>query len=197
MTRSMLVLALVAGLLGVACEDKKPSTDTARTDAGTSADKYATADPKLAKALQGAADAAAGDQGPPPDGIFEPGAADQRHAKGAPTKVDMISDGSAPQVSLAPAADAKPDAARASSYGPAALELAMTMGQRIAMPTIDFGLALGPAKPDDGGADWLVANVARATPAKEQMGQLPPGTDKDIAALNGTTIRIKLTPDGR
>jgi hypothetical protein len=196
MTRSMLVLALGAGLLGVACEDKKPSTDTARTDAGNSADKYATADPKLAKALQGAADAAA-DQGPPPDGIFEAGVADQRHAKGAPTKVDMISDGSAPQVSLAPAADAKPEAMRATSYGPAALELGMQMGQRAALPTIDFGVVLGPAKPDDGGADWLVASVARATPAKEQLGQLPPGTDKEIASLNGTTIRIKLTPDGR
>src|ERR1700741_322366 len=128
MTRSMLVLALVAGLLGVACEDKKPSTDTARTDAG--GDKYATADPKLAKALQGAADAAAGDQGPPPDGIFEVGVADQRHPKGATTKVDIASEGAPPQVSLASAADAKPDAVRATSYGPAALELAMQMGQR-------------------------------------------------------------------
>jgi hypothetical protein len=205
MTRPLLVLALGAALLGVACEEKKPSTEVAHEDAGaTGADKYATADPKLAKALQGAADAAAAaaDNGPPPTGIFEPGVADQRHAKGAPTKVDVISDGAAPRVSLghaaaAGAADASADGARVSSYGPAALEVAAQLGQRAALPTIDFGLQLGPAKKDDGGPDWLVAEVKRAMPAKEQLGQLPPGMDKDIGALVGSTIRMKLTADGR
>lgn len=199
MTRSMLVLALGAALLGVACDEKKPSSDTAHTDAGaTSADKYATADPKLEKALQEATDAgAAADKGPPLNGIFDPGVADRRHAKGAPTKVDMVGEGSSPQVSLAPAADASADAARASSYGPAALQVAVQMGPRAALPTLDFGLLLGPAKKDDGGPDWLVAEIKRATTAKDQLGQLPPGLDKEIASLDGSTIRIRLTPDGR
>jgi hypothetical protein len=65
------------------------------------------------------------------------------------------------------------------------------------MPTVDFVLVLGPAKKDDGGADWLVAGVARANPAKQQAGQLPPGLDRDIASLQGTLVRVEVTPDGR
>jgi hypothetical protein len=61
---------------------------------------------------------------------------------------------------------------------------------------VDYGLSLGPAKKDDGGPDWLVADVKRAAPSKA-LGQAPPGMDKDIALLEGSEIRIQLTPDGR
>jgi hypothetical protein len=71
------------------------------------------------------------------------------------------------------------------------------MGQRVAMPTIDLVLALGPAKRDEGGADWLVTEFKRASPAKDQLGQLPAGTDKEIASLEGTQVRMKVTTDGR
>jgi hypothetical protein len=201
MTRALsglLLLALVAPLGVSACEDKKPSSDSAKTDASAGADKYATADPKLEKAIQAAASAsAAGDEGPPPTGIFDPGVGDRRHPKGTPTKVDLIADGTAPRVSFALAADASPDAARASSYGPAQMTLAIELGPRVALPTIDFAMLLGAAKKDDGGPDWLVADVKKAVPAKQQLGQLPPGLDKEIASLESTEIRVKLTPDGR
>jgi hypothetical protein len=193
---ALLVLAVGAALLGVACEEKKQSSEARLSDASPGTDKYATADPKLAKALQ-ATSAAATDKGPPPDGIFPPGGVDQRHPKGAPTKVDFVSEGSEPRVSLLAATDASPDIARAASYGPASLELAIQMGPRMAMPTIDLGMALGPGKKDDGGPDWLVADVKKAVPAKQQLGQLPPGVDKEIGTLDGTSIRIKITPDGR
>jgi hypothetical protein len=203
--RDLVVVAILVAtaLPAFGCDDKKTNTDSARSDAGAGADKYATADPKLEKALQAAASAsaAAADNGPPPDGIFAPGAADQRHAKGAPTKVDIVSEGADPKVSLAPtvsaAADASADSARASSYGPAALELGMQLSKRVAMPTIDLALVFGPAKKDDGGADWLVGEVKKSAAAKQQLGQLPPGVDKEIGSLEGTTVRIKLTPDGR
>jgi len=193
---ALLALALAAPLAGVACEDKKPS-DAARADASAGADKYASADPKLAKALQAAASAsAATDTGPPPTGIFADGAADRRHPKHVPTKVDVITDGNDPKVSLAPAADASTDT-RASSYGLAALEVAQQMGQRVALPTIDFGMVLGPAPADAGGADQLVAVVKSSATAKEQAAQLPPGMDKEIGSLQGSEIHIALTPDGK
>ncbi len=196
---ALLAVALAAPLAAGAtgCDEKKPSSDTARTDAGAT-DKYATADPKLAKALQAAASAtAASDNGPPPEGIFAPGAADRRHAKGAPTTLDVLSDGANPKVSLESTADASADAARATSYGPAALEVAQQMGQRTAAPTLDFGLVLSPAKPSDGGPDVLVATAQSSSLAKEQVGQAPPGLEKDIAALGGSQIRLKVTADGK
>ena len=189
-----IVLALAgAALLGAACDEKKNTESSSSADAGASTDKYATADPKLTKALQAAAAASANNEnGPPLDGIFAPGVADKRHPKGAPTTVDMVGDGDEPRVALA---GASPDAMR-TSYGPAALELGMQTGPRMVTPTVDMGLTLGPAKKDDGGADWLVADVRRAAPAKEQLGELPPGTDKAIATLEGTQVRVKLTADG-
>ena len=200
---ALLLLALAVPLAGaVACEDKKPSSDAPRADASAGTDKYASADPKLEKAMKAAAAAAsasaAASSGPPPAGIFEAGVADQRHPKGMPTRVDMLGEGAAPKVSLALSADAGSDPAHASSsYGPAVLELAMELGPRLAMPTVDFGMVLGPGKKEEGGADWLVAAVVKTSAAKQQLAQLPPGLDKDIASLQGTAIRIKVTPDGR
>ena len=185
-------LAIGVALVGVACEDKKPSSDAPRPDA--SADKYAAADPKLEKALHAVASAAAADKGPPPTGIFEPGVADQRHARGVPTKVDVVADGSDPHVSLTPAGSSA-EAARATSYGTAALQVVQQRGPRTGM-AVEYAMLLGAAKKDDGGADWLVADVKRAVPSKA-LGQIPPGLDKDIAALDGTQFRVELTADGR
>ncbi len=194
---ALLALALVAPLGVAACEEKKP-TDTAHDDAGAGADKYATADPKLARALQAAASAsAAADNGPPPTGIFAPGAADARHPRHAPTKVDVVSDGADPKVSLATTAGAPGDAARTASFGLAVLEIAQQMGQRVALPTIDFSLMLGPPPKDDPNPGQLVATLKIVTPAKEQMAQLPSGMDREIATLQGSEIRVALTPDGR
>lgn len=203
MTRAMqafLAVALAAPLAGsvTGCEDKKPTTtDTAKGDGGAGADKLATADPKLAKALQAAASGSAGnDSGPPPNGVFADGAADHRHAKGAPTKVEIVTDGTAPKVVLGAAGDAATDAARATSYGLAGLETMAAQSGR-PMPTIDFTLMFGPAKKDDGGSDVLVATVKAARPAQQQLGQMPAGLAQAIASLQGTEFRMKITPDGR
>jgi hypothetical protein len=189
---SAITLALAGvALFGSACDEKKTNESSPSTEAGV-ADKYATADPKLTKALQTAAAASANNEnGPPPDGVFAPGVADRRHPKGAPTTVDMVGDGDEPKI---PLGGASPDAVRF-SYGPAALELGMQTGPR-ATPTVDMGLMLGPAKKDEGGTDWLVAEVKSAAPAKEQLGELPAGTDKLIASLRGTELRVKLGANG-
>ncbi|MDP9036840.1 MAG: hypothetical protein M3O50_18740 [Myxococcota bacterium] len=189
-TATVLALAFGAALSSFACDEKKPA-ESHKSDAG--AEKYATADPKLEKALRASS---APESGPPQDGIFAAGLADQRHPKGVATKVDFTSDGSEPRLSLVGPNDAA-DIARAKSYGAAVLELGMQMGPRVAMPTIDFGLGIGPARKDEGGGDWLVAEVKRAVAAKEQPGQLPAGSDRDIASLAGTSMRVKATVDGR
>jgi hypothetical protein len=196
-TPTLLVFALGAALLGAACDEKKSSSDGPLPDASAGTDKYATADPKLAKVLQATTSASATDKGPPADGIFAPGSADERHPRGAPTKVDVIGDGSEPRVSLVAAPDASLDAARVASYGPALLELGVRTGPRAPMLTVDFSLALGPAKKDDGGSDWLVADVKKVAPSRQQLADLPAGADKEIGSLAGSSVRIKITPDGR
>ena len=194
MTR-LLVLALGAALVVVGCEEKKTS-ETPRAEAGASPDKYATADPKLEKALKAVAAASSSpDNGPPPSGIFAPGAADHRHARGVPTKVDFLESGAEPLVALSPAGDSSAEGARPATYGPAALQSVIQMGPRVVIG-VDYGLLLGPAKKDEGGAEWLVADVKRAMPSKA-LGPPPAGTDKDIISLEGTQIRVKLTADGR
>jgi hypothetical protein len=196
----MAVTVLLGALLGSAlpgCDSKSSAPSAEAPDASAGTDKYVTADPKLARALQAAESASgAGDNGPPPEGIFGPGIADKRHPKGTPTTIDVTGDGAEPRVSLA--GTATPDAIRAADNGPAALRLGEQRG-RMARPTVDFSLAFGPAKKDDGGADLLVGEVKKATPAptSAQMGPLPAGMDKEIGSLAGTQLRIKLTPDGR
>jgi hypothetical protein len=192
MSFGMLAPVAFAALAG--CDDKKASTSTVLPEAG--ADKYITADSKLTRALQAAESASAGSEsGPPPDGIFAPGIADRRHPKGKPTTIELTSTGDEPRVALA--GTAAPDAVRAGDYGPAALRLGEQRG-RTARPTVDFSFLIGPAKKDDGGPDWLVADVKKAVPAPQaqQLGQLPPGMDKIIGSLAGTQLRLKLTTDG-
>ncbi|HEX3771090.1 MAG TPA: hypothetical protein VHV30_09510 [Polyangiaceae bacterium] len=189
---AVLALGCMAATLG--CDEKKSSESAPSLDASAASDKYATADPKLEKALQAVASAMPpNDNGPPPDGIFAPGVADKRHPKGAPTTVEVLSDGAEPRVTLN---DAAPDAVRVSSYGPAALELAVQLGPRQAFPTVDFSLLFGPAKKDDGGNDWLVAEAKKTALAQDQLGDMQPGTDQVVATLQGSQLRIKVGADG-
>jgi hypothetical protein len=181
------IVGVSAMLLSLTC-DEKPASRASSLDASAGTDKYVTADPKLEKALQAAAaDTAATANGPPPDGIFPPGVADKKHPKGAVTTVETASQGTEPRITLSSA-----DATRSTSYGQGVMELAMQMGPRVALPTVDLGLMLGPAKKDDGGNDWIVVDVKRASPAKEQLGDLPPGTDRAIASLEGSQLRLRL-----
>jgi len=191
----ILLAHALATLLAFGCEEKKASESALRLEAGT--DRYAAVDPKLAKALQSAASAsAAALNGPPPEGVFPPGMANQRHPRDMPTKVDLAGAGSEPRVSLVRPGDSAADTARARSYGPAILEVGMLMG-RSALPTVDLGLTLGPSRKSGSAADWLVAEVHKAAPAKEQFGALPQGYEKDIATMAGTELRLQMTPDGR
>ncbi|MGH7439263.1 MAG: hypothetical protein ACRENE_26555 [Polyangiaceae bacterium] len=195
------VSVLAVGLAGFAlpalsaCDDKSSApAAVSRSDAGT--DKYVTADTKLTHALQAAESASGGtDNGPPPEGIFAEGMANRRHPKGKATTFEVASDGAEPRVVLAPAAGGD---ARPGDYGPAGLRLGEQRG-RSARPTVDFTFVLGPAKKDDGGADWLVASIKKAVPAPaaQQLGALPPGMDKEIGSLAGTDLRLQLTSDGR
>jgi hypothetical protein len=188
-----------ACLLATGCDEKKPPPEAAGgPDAGTKLDKYATADSKLTKALQAAEKAAPGtDDGPPPEGVFAPGVADRRHPASTPAKVELVTDGDEPRVMLATTADASADSSLSRVYGPAVLEVAVQLGPRTALPTIDMSLLLGAAKGDPSGPDWIAATIKKALPSPDQAADIGPEGAKEVASLEGTQLLVKVTDDGR
>lgn len=186
-------------LAATGCDEKKPATETAASaDGGAKLDKYATADSKLTKALQAVEKGApASDDGPPPDGVFAPGVADRRHPALTPAKVELIGEGDAPRIAVGSAADASAGAALSRLYGPAILEVAVQLGPRSALPTIDMSLLLGAAKGDPAGPDWISANVKKALPSPDQAAELGPDGAREVASLEGTQLLMKMTDDGR
>jgi hypothetical protein len=176
------------------CDDtnKKP---TLRADAA-SADQAPAINPKLRAALAipsaPSAAASASGEGPPPGGIFAPGAADARHAKGAPVKIQMGSEGSEPRVSLAPQGfEAK---------GTAKVSVLVHTGPRTALPSVDLTLAFKTEKPKaDNPADaapLYLVQVQKAALSASQPGSLPAGADKEMAKLSGNGFRIATASGG-
>jgi hypothetical protein len=102
--RVPILIGVTLSVLGCAKENP-PSEATPRPDAGAS--KAEAMDPDLAQAMAAAsamrAPAAAVEGGPPPNGIFAPGAADKEIARGQAPKLTLGSEGAEPRVSLLPA----------------------------------------------------------------------------------------------
>ena len=98
-------LALLA-LAG--CEEEQKSDPQSSSDAA--AQQGPALDPDLAEAVEAASSKKKGQpgadpegKGPPPNGIFEPGAANRELARGTAPKITIGSEGSAPRVKLASA----------------------------------------------------------------------------------------------
>ena len=195
----LLVATSGACLLAAGCDEKKPSSEVATgSDGGAKLDKYATADSKLTKALQAAEKATpATDEGPPPAGVFAPGVADRRHPASTPGKVELLTEGDEPRLVLGAAADASAGSSLPRMYGPAVLEIAVQLGPRTALPTIDMSLLLGAAKGDPGGPEWITASIKRALPSPDQAGEIGPDGAREMASLEGTQLLLKMTDDGR
>lgn len=186
-------LFLFVTLLSVAAgcdESKKPQ---ATTDAAIDPKSAAAIDPKLEKALASATDAGSGtsDKGPPPGGIFAPGAADAVHAKGAPTKIEMGLEGEAPRIMLGPSAGDGGATGKPSGGGPARLVVATSMGRGLAMPTLELALT------NSGASDTapFIGEVKKISAARDQ--RLPEGMEAELGKLTGSELRFKMRLDGR
>ena len=94
-------------MLLLSCEKESPHSDAPKP-AESSAEKSVALDPDLAQAMAAASAApakpgAAVPGGPPPNGIFPPGAADHEVKKGDAPKVTLGSEGQEPRITLVPA----------------------------------------------------------------------------------------------
>jgi len=134
--------------------------------------------------------------GPPPDGVFPPGAADHEIAPNALPKIAVGSKGSGPTIHFSAP---KPDKKFAGK-----LIVGVQMGARSALPTVEFALSIEPSTPAESATSApparteLVARVVSAKPAAaaQQPGDLPPGMDRLIAKMKGSRIHVEVGPDG-
>jgi len=190
-TRLFLPVVLLSfAPLMIACEDK---TTKAPADAGM-ASQQGLDNPKLREAFAAASASAkaqaADPDGPPPGGIFQPAAADTRHAKGAPATIQIGSDGASPKVTLSrDMTDIK---------GGSKASILVRTGPRAALPSVDLALTFKTekGKAGDKAAGTITAKVDKATLSATQPGQIPAGTDKEIAKLSGSTFKIVQGPSG-
>jgi hypothetical protein len=194
--RLSLALTVALASLGIACDggDKKSKSEA------TSAD---SAKPKtnLEKAIQGAAAASAAassqGQGPPPNGVFAPGAADAEQPASAPPKLTMVRSGDGPKVTL----ERTPP-----TPGSSFLVTVTATAFRGPLPGMIYELEVGggksdakakaAAKTDESSERRVLIKIKNVKVDPKWPGKLQEGGEKLIAKLAGGTISGVLGEDG-
>lgn len=200
---SGLLVGLWLGTLGLTgCEDKPKPHAKAELDAGP---VERPVDPSLAKAVAAASanmPAAAATDGPPPTGVFPPGEAEKRLAKGALPSVELGNEGTGTKLNLAEAMVPKPGAKQTLQ-----VQLSFQPGPRVPPVVTGFELAfevlkpkapaLEPGKAEEGaeapsGPLDVVVKFTKVSPGPGVVGELA----KRLGELKGTKISYQLAPNG-
>jgi hypothetical protein len=206
-------LALSTGLL-VGCDEKKKETDAeAAEDAGTGP----VLGGKLGEAVAAAssanpvASASADPNQPPASGIFMPGEADTRHAKGVAPTVELLGDGAEPRLRLSHRPPRSGEKSR--------VMVQVRTGAQQGLPPVELGLVtkIGADSKDDkaagkkgatpaadseaeppafGAATPVVVTVSDATVPGAMAASLPKELLDVIGSLKGSRFRYTLTPTG-
>lgn len=192
--RSVVLLGI--GLWAIGCE-KDPPSNAAPSSAESAAPKTKALDPDLAEAVAAAsagigahaAPGAAG--GPPPNGIFAPGAADKEIQRGQRPKITLGSDGAEPRVALRPA-QPKPGTRHETT-----LRLSVQSGPNQGSLPVDFGLTFEAQKPkgEQGEIDEIPVQV-KVTSARIALSGAPKELETSVAKLKGAKIDYLVLPDG-
>ena len=183
------------GIFSSACE--KESSEGPKPLESAAPQKQAL-DPELAQAVAAASARARGQSpaeaqagGPPPTGIFAPGAADREAQKGAPPKITLGAEGSEPRVSLQPA-QPKPGTKTNGS-----IQVELQSDPRQGGIPIDFALTLEAQKPKEASdAPGPVTVIARVNNAGIALNGAPPELTRNIGKLKGTKVEYQVLPDG-
>lgn len=188
------LFVIVGAQLLAACQEKSERS----AEPAASIDRNAAIDPALAKAVAAAsANAAKGPApsasgGPPPNGVFAPGAADKEIARGAAPKLTLGGAGSEPRVSLG-SPQPKPGARASGS-----IQIMMQADPRQPGLPIDLGINLETSKPAEGapGGASFVNVAAKVTSAKVGVTGVPRELEASIAKLKGAKVSYQVGPDG-
>jgi hypothetical protein len=189
-------LALLC-LLG--CEKAEQKEEPKRSESDAAAAKAKAMDPDLAQAVAAASVAAPGGKGaapaqveggPPPDGVFAPGAADKEAARGSLPKITLGSEGSAPKLLLGPGKSPK------KLSGTIQLELQADPRQRAA--PIGLDVTIEPKKVEVADGDKPVSQPVsvRVNGVKVDAPGIPKDFEAQIAKLKGSKLEYSILPGG-
>jgi hypothetical protein len=187
--RVPMLLALTLIVFGCEKQEASSSDTPKHTDAGTP--KGEVLDPSLAQAMAAASSAPAQanaqvEGGPPPNGVFAPGAADKEVAAGQPPKVTLGSQGSEPRIDFA-SIQPKPGTKQSGTIQ------VMQQSQGSGLP-LEFALSIEVQKPKTDGAPVPV--VARVTGVKLSLAGAPKELEAQVAKLKGARVDYEVLPDG-
>lgn len=196
-SRSFLALIPCVLLVGSpAC--KSEQTEAKRETSGDAgAARPKGVDKNLAAAVAAVAGNPAEASGPPPSGVFAPGAADKELKASEPPKFTLGGKGAPPMVTFGASA------AKAGKPLNARTEVSVRLGPQQGLPTLDISFAVEPEKPagpaeekDAAALKVVSAKVSTAKLAKEQPGALPPELAEVAGKLKGSKIRLEVAPSG-
>lgn len=195
-------LSLVFMLLALACNKSEPKEESKRSESEAPPSKVEALDPNLAEAVaaasvnapgRGAPPAGQVEGGPPPDGVFAPGAADKEMVRGAQPKITLGSEGSEPRVQLG--------VGKAPAKLAGTIQLALQSDPRQGAIPVLLTLSIEPKKVEaaaegDKAARAPLPVVIKVTGAKIDAPQVPKDLDDQIAKLKGSRVEYSILPGG-
>lgn len=186
--RTPLIALLLSLALGCDKKNEESIAASATEDAGAPAQKKSALDPELSRAMQSATENAGTDRnrkedGPPPNGVFAPGAADSQIRLGDAPKVTLGAEGGMPRQKLG--GEVKPGLKRA-------VKLRLVLNIANSELPVDLGLALETK------AEAAAVKVGfKITSAVMAAG---PGSGEEakaaLGALKGSEISYTVAPSG-
>lgn len=198
MRKKSLVVLLWLAIAG--CDKNEPKAEKPKEKAEDAAAKVEAIDPNLAEAVASAkVDAppsgkltTGADGGPPPDGVFAPGAADREAARGSMPKITLGSEGADPKRQLGP------------SKSPAKLSgtisIAVQADPRAGTIPIQLGLSIESKKTEaakDAAAGPVSLPVSvKITSAKIDAPGAPKELNDQLAKLKGSKVEYSILPSG-
>ena len=193
--KSLSLLVLLA-LLGCEKNEPKPEATKKDADAGT---KVEAIDPNLAEAVAAASATPAGrggapaqvEGGPPPDGVFAPGAADKELARGALPKITLGNEGSDPKQKLGPS--------KTAGKLSGTIQIALQSDPRQGAIPVLLSVTLEPKKAEPGkDKDAPVSQgvSVRINSAKIDAPNVPKDVDDQLSKLKGGKVEYSILPSG-
>jgi hypothetical protein len=176
------------------CQKDEPKPEATRKEAEAPS-KVEAIDPNLAEAVAAASAApmkgavpGQAQGGPPPDGVFPPGAADKEAPKGAAPKITLGGEGSEPRVQLGPT---KPTKLAGT------IQVALQSDPRQGAIPVLLSLSVEPKKAEgkDVPAGAQLVTV-RVTGAKVDAPGVPKEMDEQFGKIKGSKVEYALSLNG-